>query len=335
MSLGIQRLDCDNLVIGGGLSGLVAALRRKGKTIVASAGMGATAISGGVLSSPARDVEVDSWFVRIMRQTGCKYRESRCMTDLMAIKAGLVQEIMDYGACDAVPVMFSIDGTSSVSGVRSLDLHQFRGRSYQEIARLIDTDGSILETIAAALKETCVESALLPPILGIDRTSEVQRSLERSTGAGIFEYVNAPSVQGFRLLTALRGVILTRRDITVLDTARIESIAPEIKGRMGTKSRREFYVDTSSLIIATGGLMTGLRVDGDRVIEPLTGRIVGDVNADLSEQFLADHPLMFTGIGTRPAFKGGFKDVYAAGAVALGFGLYNALTTGYHAGSNE
>ncbi len=53
MTTDILRLECDNLVIGSGLAGLTAALRLRGKTVVATAGLGATAISGGVLALPA------------------------------------------------------------------------------------------------------------------------------------------------------------------------------------------------------------------------------------------------------------------------------------------
>ncbi len=52
MTTDILRLECDNLVIGSGLAGLTAALRLRGKTVVATAGLGATAISSGVLAFP-------------------------------------------------------------------------------------------------------------------------------------------------------------------------------------------------------------------------------------------------------------------------------------------
>ena len=97
MTTDILRLECDNLVIGSGLAGLVASLRLRGKTIVATAGLGATAISSGVLALPReRDLEAEQWLLATLRATDCPYREGRCMTDALVVRHGLVQETMDY-----------------------------------------------------------------------------------------------------------------------------------------------------------------------------------------------------------------------------------------------
>lgn len=202
-----------------------------------------------------------------------------------------------------------------------------------EIAKLVDTDDRTLELISGALVETCSSVILLPPVLGITRTDEIRQSLERATGVRIFEYVTAPSVHGLRLQTALRKIADSRRDITVLDTARVNRIEGCVTGHMGTKGKRNFVVSASTLIISTGGPMTGLRVEGDSVIEPLTGKIVGDVDQDLNRRFLSDHPLMCRGIGTQPEVSGPFRIIRAAGGIASGFGLYEALQTGYYARS--
>lgn len=332
MSTEVLKLDCDNLVIGAGMAGLVAALRLRGKTIVASAGMGATAISSGVLSSPDRDTTVDQWFLDTMRDTGCRYVEGRCVTDLGAFRTGLVQEIVNYDRVEEKPLMVSLDGVLP-SGAKMLDIPDFGGRSCMEIAKLVDIDDRKLELISGALKETGSRVVIVPPVLGITRTDEIRRSLERATGACIFEYVTAPSIHGLRLLTALRKVADSRKDITVLDTARVSHIKGCVMGHMGTKGKREFVVNASSLILATGGPMTGLRVEGDSVLEPLTGHIVGDVDKDLNRWFLSDHPLMCRGIGARPEVSGPFRVIRAAGGIASGFGLYEALRTGYGVGS--
>jgi glycerol-3-phosphate dehydrogenase subunit B len=329
MTTDILRLECDNLVIGSGLAGLAAALRLNGKTVVATAGLGATAISGGVLAWPEeRDLEAEQWLLKTLRETSCPYREGRCMTDMLAARRGLVQESMDY---EGAPVVVSLDGRP-YDGVVALDVKPFAGRSCQEIAHMIEADDASLEALGAALSDKGGDSFLLPPVLGVSRAAGARRRLEQATGARIYEYVTAPSVLGLRLVWALRTVINRNRAITVLETTRVENIHDGALGHLGTKGKRGVLVRAASLIIATGGPLTGLRVDGDRVYEPLTGLTVGDIEADLGRVFANDHPLMFKGIGVRQPSGGGFRDVRAAGAVSVGFGLYEALRTGYHAG---
>ncbi len=251
------------------------------------------------------------------------------MTELQAVGKGLVQESMDY---DGVPTVITFDGRTT-GGMVALDVKPFAGRSHQEIAHLIEADDAVLETLGSSLSALGSESYLLPPVLGISRATETRRRLERETGARIYEYVAAPSVLGLRLVRALREVVDRNTEITVLETTRIDSIGDGAMGHMGTKGKRGLRVDAGRLIIATGGPLTGFRVDGDRLYEPLTGITVGDIEADLSRTFAVDHPLMFKGIGTRPA-PGGNGKVRAAGAVAVGHGLYEALRTGYHAGDD-
>jgi glycerol-3-phosphate dehydrogenase subunit B len=319
MTTDILRLECDNLVIGSGLAGLTAALRLRGKTVVATAGLGATAISGGVFALPReRDLEAEQWLLDTLRDTSCPYREGHCMTETGVMRHGLVQDSMDY---------------TGIPSVIALDAKPFAGRSHQEIAHLIEADDAMLEMLGSSLLALGRESILLPPVLGISRATEARRRLERETGAGIYEYVAAPSVLGLRLQRALREVIDRNKTITVLETTRIDSIGDGATGHMGTKGKRGLRVAAGNLVIATGGPLTGFRVEGDRLYEPLTGITVGDIEADLSHTFATDHPLMFKGIGTRPA-PGSYGDARAAGAVAVGHGLYEALRTGYHAGDD-
>ena len=330
MSSDTLRLDCDTLVIGGGMAGLAAALRPGGKTIVATAGLGATAVSSGVMSSQHRDPGVDRWFLDLMQGSSCPYRDSRGMTDLMAVKNGLVPATVDFG--DDKPLPLSLDGASP-AGSRVLDVPAFRGRSCAEIAKLVDMDDSALDLLSTAVKEAGAPSVLLPPVLGITRVSTIRDVIERGSGARVYEYVTAPSVHGLRLLEALRGLACQRRDLMVLETARVDCIEGTVHGHMGTKGKREFTVSAGRVILATGGPLTGLRMAGDTVTEPLTGLAVGDAESGFDARFLSDHPVMYRGIGATPQLSGGFGALRAAGAVAVGFGLYEALCTGYYAGS--
>jgi glycerol-3-phosphate dehydrogenase subunit B len=198
---------------------------------------------------------------------------------------------------------------------------------------LIEADEAALDALGSALSAAGGESYLLPPVLGVSRAAEARRRLEKATGARIYEYVAAPSVLGLRLVRALRDVVDSNKAITVLETTRIESLGDGATGHMGTKGKRGLRVDADRLVLATGGPLTGFRVDGDRLYEPLTGVTVADLEADLSHTFAAAHPLMFKGTGLRLA-PGRNGDVRAAGAVAVGYGLYEALVTGYHAGDS-
>jgi glycerol-3-phosphate dehydrogenase subunit B len=329
MTTDILRLGCDNLVIGSGLAGLTAALRLRGKTVVASAGLGATAISGGAMAFPQeRDLDAERWLLDILRNTGCPYREGRCMTELGVVRQGLVQEAMDF---EGTPAVIALDG-KPVNGGVALNVEPFAGRSCQEIAHMIETDDAVLDVLGYALAAIGSGSYLLPPVLGVSRASRARHRLEQVTGARIYEYVTAPSVLGLRLLWALREVTGRNKDVTVLEMTRIESLGDGARGHLGTKGKREVIVDAAHLILATGGPLTGFRAEGDRVKEPLTGITVGGLEADTSYTFATDHPLMFKGIGTQQHARGGFGHVRAAGAVAAGFGLYEALRTGFHAG---
>jgi glycerol-3-phosphate dehydrogenase subunit B len=253
------------------------------------------------------------------------------MTDMLMVRSGLVQETMDY---EGTPVVVTLDGRLA-GGMVALDVKPFAGRSCQEIAHLIEADDVAVEALGSALSAAGGDCYLLPPVLGIARAPEVRRRLERSTGARIFEYVTAPSVLGLRLVRALREVVDRNKAITVLETTPIASIGGSATGQMGTKGKRGIKISAGRLVIATGGPLTGFHVDGDRLYEPLTGITVADVEADLSRTFAADHPLMFKGIGTQLPPTGGFSQVRAAGAVAVGHGLYEALRTGYHAGDGR
>jgi glycerol-3-phosphate dehydrogenase subunit B len=329
MTSDVLCLECDNLVIGSGLAGMAAALCLKGKTLVVTTGLGATAISGGILSLPEnRDEEAERWFSRTLQDTSCPYREGHCMTDMQVVRSGIVQQTTDF---EGSPVMASLDDRPVDGGI-ALGMSSFAGRSCQEVAHMIEADDVWLDEIGKALANAGADSYMLPPVLGVARALQVRARLERASGARVYEHVTAPSVLGLRLLRALRGVVDRNRDITVLETTNIESIDSGARGRMGTKGKRGVLIEASNLVLATGGPLTGLRVDGDRIFEPLTGTIIGDIEADLGRSFSSDHPLMFKCIGCRLPAAGGFRNVRAAGAVAAGFGLYEALRTGYHAG---
>ncbi len=317
------KLCCDNVIIGGGLAGLAASLRLPGKTILLSGGLGATAVSTGVVS-PGDDREALSWFLELMADTRCRYVSGACVTVSRSIKSGLVQASVLYGG---EPVLVSINEFRP--GFRPVEFK--KGRSHQEIARILDTDDDAAAELANALSGIKAESFMLPPILGIKRAEEVRARLSARLGADVREYVTAPSVLGLRLLLALREKVPGA--VEMLDTVRVERIADgRVEGRMGTGAKREIVVYAGNLFIATGGPLTGFTVEGDRLLEPLTRATVSeDFEADLNTAFLSEHPLWSKGIGPE-LFTNGFDNVRAIGATSRGFGLYRALVSGYRAG---
>jgi glycerol-3-phosphate dehydrogenase subunit B len=320
------RLDCDNVIVGGGLAGLAASLRLPGRTILLSGGLGATAISTGVFSPAGGDPEAEEWFLRLMKDTRCLYARGKCATASRAIKCGLVQASTLY---EGRPVFISIN--EAPSGFRPIAFK--KGCSHQEIARILDSGEDAASELAGLLSGIKADCLLLPPILGIKRAEEIRDWLNDALGARVGEYVTAPSVLGLRLLSALEKKAAAADGVEVLGIVRVERIIDgRVEGRMGTKAKREVAVSADNLFIATGGPMTGFKVEGDRMFEPLTGATVSeDFQADLNATFLSEHPLMYKGIGPE-LFIDGFKNVRAIGAASRGFGLYKALVSGYRAG---
>lgn len=316
-------LERDHVVVGAGLSGLAAAIRLGGSTLLLSYGLGATAVSTGVLSYPeARDLQAEKWFLRIMAHTNCPYVHGKCMTESGAIREGLIQESMNFKDS---PKMIMLN-----MGHNSLTFME--GSSYQEISRALESDDKAYKDLVGRLNDMEAESIILPPVLGIKRAAEIRRTIESATGKNVYEYATAPSVLGLRLVEALREKALSTVDM--LELAKIERIGNgRVEGRMGTKGKREICVKCKHLLIATGGLLTGFGVSGDRLYEPLTGvTIAEDFEANLNTSFLSEHPLMYKGIGCTPIAIPGFDSVRAIGAAASGYGLYGALVGGYHAG---
>jgi glycerol-3-phosphate dehydrogenase subunit B len=320
------RLDCDNVIVGGGLAGLVASLRLPGRTILLSGGLGATAISTGVLSPSGGDPEAEEWFLKLMKDTWCRYARGRCATALLTVKSGLAQAST---LLEGRPVFIAVNEVRP--GFTPVEFK--KGCSHQEIARILDTDEGAVAELAGRLSGIKDDCLMLPPVLGIKRADDIRAGLSAALGVKIGEYVNAPSVLGLRLLSALGKKAADADGVEMLDIVKVERVIDgRVEGRMGTKAKREIVVCADSLFIATGGPMTGFRVEGDRMLEPLTGATVsGDFEADLNPTFLSEHPLMYRGIGPE-LHVNGFDSVRAIGATSLGFGLYKALVSGYRAG---
>lgn len=328
----ILELDCDNVIVGAGMSGLIASMRLRGKTIVVSSGLGATAISSGIIS-PGSDTDpvAEEWFLSLMNGTACRYLRGRCITDMFTSREGLVQEVMAY---EGMPLFVALNGFPRSIGRQTVNVRFMEGRSWQEMAKLLETDDGALDELINSISGITADCIVLPPILGIDSMPAIREKVQDAIGAMVYEYATAPSVHGLRLISSLKGLAGQLKNVQILDPVRIDRISGSyITGYMGTKAKRGISINANNLIITTGGLLTGFRMDGDRIYEPLTGTTMSrDIMADFNDTFLSDHPVMFKGIGIRLPAPSGLKNVLAAGAIACGFGLYGALVTGYHAG---
>lgn len=320
------KLEYDNAIVGGGLAGLIASMRLRGRTVLLSGGLGATAVSSGVFSPEGEDAEAESWFMGLMGDTGCKYVRGACITSSGVMKSGLVQASTHY---EGSPLLIALN--EERRGFKSIEF--MRGRSVQEIARIVDTDDDACMELSRILSGVKAESILMPPVIGIERSAEIREKLGDVLGMKVGEYVTAPSTLGLRLLRALEKKASGNERLDMLDIVKVERIVNgRIEGRMGTKGKREISVRPQNLFIATGGILTGFKTDGDRLFEPLTGATVTqNIGSDLGQKFISGHPLMYKGIGPG-LFINGFENVRAIGATACGFGLYPALLSGFHAG---
>lgn len=318
-------LDCDNLIIGGGLAGLIAAMRLPGSTILLSGGLGATAVSSGVFHPADSDPEAEDWFIRIMSGS---YVKGECVTMTGLRRTGLVPA---SAACEGSPARITIN--EERSDIRRIKFME--GRSYQEIAHILDNDDSAVESLIKALSHVKENSMLMPPILGIDRAADIRDKVCKALGADVHEYATAPSVLGLRLIRSLRKKAAAIESLQILETVRAGRIVDgRVEGVMGTKGKRNISVHGDNLFIATGGPMTGFTIEGDRLFEPLTGATVSrDFEADLDGHFFSEHPLMFKGIEPEPYIHG-FDNVRIIGAASCGYGLDKALKSGYHAGDD-
>lgn len=320
------KLDGDNVIVGGGLAGLVAGSRLPGRTVLLTGSLGATAVSSGVLSPLAGDVEAEEWFLEHMERSRCRYVRGKCATVSQAIREGLVPASLAYGGC---PAFIAVN--EERPGFRPIEF--MKGRSFQEIARVLDTDDDAVDLLCGLLSGIDADGLLLPPILGMAGADRVRSRICDAVGMAIHEYVTAPSVLGSRLLDALRTKAVTNERLELLDMVHVDRIGDgRVEGKMGTKGKREIHVTANNLFLATGGPLTGFTVEADRMFEPLTGVTVSkDIELDLNGEFLSEHSLMHKGIGPELSIEG-FASVRALGATAGGFGLYRALVSGYRAG---
>jgi len=167
-------LERDNVVIGAGLSGLVAAMRLKGSTLLLSYGMAATAISTGVLSYPvSRDMEAEKWLLGMLSHSECPYVAGNCMAETGVLREGLIQYATNISG-SPVPVSFNAEKPGQVY------VPFMKGRSLQEIARVVETEETALDELIELLKSVDLDCIAVPPVLGVSRASEIRKLVSQA-----------------------------------------------------------------------------------------------------------------------------------------------------------
>jgi len=225
-----------------------------------------------------------------------------------------------------------------------------------------DTAKAFASAVGRAAREAGASHVALPPVLGLEKASEVFRLVTEAVAShapvAVFELLSPPpSVPGQRLQDLLdrvagaAGVEIASGRVTgaaVVAGAALEAVTVESHGRNWTLSAREFILATGKY--AAGGLDAG----GFAVAEPVFGLAVfvppppGWPAAELPasqrlvremvyDRFAARHPVFEAGLAVdwrlRPLGGDGrtprFANLRAAGSV---LGGYNHFTDGAGSG---
>lgn len=241
--------------------------------------------------------------------------------------------------------MVDVDIGADSSGISSLTL----ARKFDKLAYLEGVADAIFNTLRDG------ERVAMPAVMGLKRFNEVHKRLEELVGAKVFETPTLPpSVPGFRLFSALEGVIRSKsiRFLLGYDVQSPVTEGRRVKEVTLKMGNRETRVSARAFVLATGGIVgRGLYASQSEIAEPIFGLNVSgpETRKDWFRKSFLDpkgHPINRAGIKVderlRPLDKDGspvFDNLFVAGAQLMGFDALReksgggvAISSGYKAG---
>ncbi len=253
-------IDVDVLVVGSGAAGVAAArAAREGgaRVAVVSAGVGATALTGGLVWGLAKE-PLAAWAAPSIRLGG---RYATVSGWIAAEARGALASLLDLGALGP-GVLAVVDLPTHPSwsarlvaqtlGAKVVTARLDAEETFLETAARLDTDG-IAEGLAASLRADCAGCAgvLFPPVLGL-RRDDVAERVGRVLGVPVGEAAGGVGdPPGVRLERAIRrwipaDVRVHRARATVTPGPRVNVALSEGTG-----------VRAKAVVLATGGLTGG------------------------------------------------------------------------------
>jgi len=228
------------------------------------------------------------------------------------------------------------------------------------VARRLDDDEGLQGLLGEAIARDVdaaeeVGAVLVPPILGLDRSTEVARRLSEAAGAPVGEVLGSPGDPS--------GLRLARRLAALVEASGARHVRASVAGADCTEDRVEVLhvqgpedietVTAAAFVLATGGLSGGGLVLSERLAEPLLTLPISGLSlpvpanahgVDPKALFGLDpagpHQIQRAGVETDGELRPpGFSNVWCAGALlagadptVCGSGLGTALITGLLAG---
>lgn len=368
----------DVLVLGGGVAGVAAALAAaelgRAVALVRSA-PGATALSAGGWRGGLPD-----GLARVLADGGLPYEP---VTDRLPHAAGGlvvydraapaqrravpidgavvcgIAGLPDFPAPALAGLWGSAAGANLASATLELGPTPVSGWSTTSLAAALERDPAPLaDAIAAAVRRTGATRAILPAVLGLERSDEVLRVVEDAAGVPVGEALaGTPSLPGWRLdrllMTAVEaaGVVVVAGKVVGHDHAdgRIFRVHTHSIGAV-----RKIHIETAAIVLATGKFMGGgLTTDGPLRETALGCPVwIGSMPEPGTPDPLAltyvdrrlPQPLLAAGVRTdaegRPVDRRGdvvYHNVWVAGSIragtdAAGLGLGTAAEDGWRAG---
>jgi len=321
----MKELRCDTLVVGGGLSGLLIAHRAGGNVVLTTRGLGATALSSAAFR---REPCLFNEFAELAESCGVEYAHG-----MVATESGDVVKAYAPRWCllnSDAPFFVGLSGLPD-AGWQPRALVNINWElpypTWSNAAARLERVQALREILARSLAAVPATELLLPPVLGV--SPGTRENIERAAGRRLVEISSSGGALGNRLLGALWGGLLDKEGVTALDEAKVVSLEFGSPHRanlsLGKLGHRSVDILADSVVLCTGGPLSSLSLDGDSLLEPLTGITCGSVSAPPPD-FYGPQPAFVAHLPVDSRYRvDGLDGVYAAGALGAGFGLVECV----------